>query len=204
LEACGKNDNCKICIFRAIEHQLYLAFKNGVFTYWVLTDEVIVIQRPKIREENNRLHSEVGPAIEWKDEAYHYLNGVRFGKELWAKVVAGGMTFKEILGIQNTEQRLQAMRYNPNALMNEKPKLVHATERDNQLYLIENSEVNKLYDEKKVWLLRFRDPSKLPPNNWMIEEVDPKVAEVSPDADVIQAYHLGLTYPEYQSLKLES
>jgi len=183
---------------------MYLAFKNGVFTYWVLQDKVVVIQRPKIKEENNRLHSEIGPAIEWANEHYYYLNGVKFGKDLWEKVVTGKMSFKEILDIQNTEQRLQAMRYNPGALMKENPKLIHKSKRDNELYVIENSEVNRLYDEKKVWLLKFRDPSKRPPNDWMYEEVDPKVAAVSPDADVIQAYHLGLTHDEYKQLQLET
>lgn len=114
------------------------------------------------------------------------------------------MTFAEILQIENTEQRLQAMRYNPNALLLESPKLIHKSERENELYCIENSKVNEFYDAPKVWLLRFQDPSKQAPNNWFVEEVDPEVAKATPDADIVQAYHLGLTYEEYKQLVIET
>ena len=38
---------------------------------------------------------------------------------------------------------------NPNALLSENPNLVHRSERGNELWLIENSEINKIYDEKR-------------------------------------------------------
>ncbi len=100
------------------------------------------------------------------------------------------MTFSEILKIENTEQRAQAMRYNPNALLSENPKVIHKSKRENELLLIENSEVNKIYDEPKVWLLRMLDPSKTAPNNRPIEEVSPELAKLTQDADAIQAFHL--------------
>ena len=118
------------------------------------------------------------------------LHGVHFPKELWEKVITGKMTFSEILTIENLEQRLQAMTYNPNALLSEKPKLVHKSERGNELYLIENSKVNEFYEAAKVWLLGFIDPSKNFPNNKMYEEVSPELAELTQNADDIQAFHL--------------
>jgi hypothetical protein len=169
-------------------------------------DTLYLVPTPLVRiDSQNRFHSDVQPAIRWKGgKELYYLSGVHFSKDLWEKVVSGQMSFKEILDIENTEQRLQAMRFNPKALMKENPKLVHKTDRNNELYIIEGSGINKLYDEKKVWLLRFRDPSKIPPNNWMIEEVDPQVADVTPNADVVQAYHLGLTFEEYKQLQIET
>jgi hypothetical protein len=187
--------------------EAYQKVCESVNYIWPDKNFVMVCARPtKIaRDEQGRLHNDSGKAIEYPDGwGLYMLAGVRFEEDLWKRVVSGQMSLKEILDIQNTEQRLQAMRFNPNALMKENPKLVHETKRENQLYVIENSEVNKLYEEKKVWLLRFRDPSKLPPNNWMIEEVDPKLCEASPNADVVQAYHLGLDYEQYKQLVMET
>ena len=181
--------------------------KSGVYDTILFNNFAIGCRRPNFvsRDEQGRMHNDTRSAVSWRDgfELY-YLAGVHFEKELWQKVVSGTMTFKEILDIENTEQRLQAMRFNPSALWLESPKLINKTPRDNELYVIEDSEVNKLYDEPKVWLLRFRDPSKKAPNNWMIEEVDPKLCETTQDADLVQAYHLGLTADEYKLLKQET
>jgi hypothetical protein len=172
-----------------------------------ITDKIcIVLVKPTVTtDDQGRLHNDSKMAMKWSDtDGFYYLAGVKFEKQLWEKVVSGQMSFKEILDIENTEQRLQAMRFNPNALLKENPKLVHKSKRGNELWCIENSEVNKLYDEKKVWLLGFIDPSKKAPNNKMYEEVSPQLAKASPDADVIQAYHCGLTFDEYKQLKLET
>jgi hypothetical protein len=119
-------------------------------------------------------------------------------------VLTGKMSFSEILKIENTEQRLQAMRMNPNALMSEHPKLIHRSERGNELWVIENSEVNKIYDAPKVYLLGFIDPSKKSPNNKMYEEVNPEDAEREMNADAINALHCRLTLEEYMNLEYES
>ena len=88
--------------------------------------------------------------------------------------------------------------------MNENPKLIHKSERGNELYLIENSEVNKLYDAPKVWLLGFIDPSKQAPNNKFYEECDPAVCEKNPDADFLNSLHCRLTLDEYINLAYET
>jgi hypothetical protein len=181
--------------------------ESGVYDTILFNNFAIGCRRPNFvgRDTQNRMHSDVRSAISWRDgfELY-YLAGVHFPKELWQKVVSGKMSFKQILDIENTEQRLQAMRFNPNALLKENPQLVHESKRGNKLYVIENSEVNKIYAEPKVWLLGFTDPSKLAPNNVMYEEVDPKLAEATPDADVVQAFHLGLDYDQYKKLQMET
>ncbi len=167
---------------------------------------ILVCEKPQTLWNDGIIHSETKPAINWKDDTgFYYLQGHKLEtKEQWEKIKSRKMTFSEILKIDNTEIRLLAMKYNPNAFLSEKPKLVHKSKRGNELYLIENSEVNKIYDESKVWLLGFIDPSKNAPNNKMFEEVDPKAAEASQDADVIQALHLGLDYKEYKLLKQET
>ena len=169
-------------------------------------DTLHLVPAPLVKiDTQNRFHSDTMPAIRWKDgAAFYYLAGVHFEDALWSKVVSARMTFSEILTIENTEQRLQAMHYNPNALVSENPKLVHKSERGNELYLIEHSQVNEIYDAPKVWLLGFIDPSKKAPNNKMYEEVSPEMAAENPDADFIQASHLGLSLRDYRLLEMET
>ena len=156
-------------------------------------------------DTQNRFHSERTPSIRWKDgKEFYYLNGVNFEHDLWKKVISGMMTFSEILKIENTEQRLIAMKYNPLALMNENPKLINKTKRGNELWLITDSEVNKIYDEKEVYLLGFIDPSKKAPNNKFYEEVEPALAKNAKNADEINAVHCGLDYEMYKKLKIET
>lgn len=142
-------------------------------------------------DDEQRWHSENSPAIYWKEgKEFYYLNGILFDKQLWQKVLSEQMTFSEILDIENTEQRLIAMRYNPHALALENPKLIKKTDRGNELLLIENSKVNEIYDEPKVYLLGFTDPSKKDGRNKMYEEVNPELVKATDDPDTIQAFHL--------------
>lgn len=163
-------------------------------------------EKPQVLWNEKVLHSEVLPAIQWKDATgFYYLQGHKLeSKEQWEQVKSGKMSFSDILKIDNTEIRLLAMKYNPNALLSENPKLINKSKRGNELYLIENSEVNKIYDAPKVWLLGFIDPSKLAPNNKMYEEVNPEMAESTQDPDLIQASHLGWSFSDYMLLKRES
>lgn len=62
---------------------------------------LIVIENPICRWEEGRLHDDQKPAIEWADGTGIYLlDGVKFEKEAWEKVVSKKMTFKEIMAIE--------------------------------------------------------------------------------------------------------
>ena len=168
---------------------------------------VFICEKPEIGWDlEGRLHSETRQAIYWKydNSGYYYLNGVSIEKELWERILSRQMSFQEILKIDNTEKRLVAMRYNPNALLKENPKLIKKSERGNELWLIENSEVNKIYNAPKVYLLGFIDPSKVAPNNKFYEEVDPELAEKNFDPDEINATHCKLTLEQYGKLVYET
>jgi hypothetical protein len=72
----------------------------------------IIIEKPKCRWNNKRLHSDEFPAIKWKDKTGIYLiNGIKFEKELWEKVVSKKMPFQDILAIKDIDQRTQALKY---------------------------------------------------------------------------------------------
>ncbi len=203
-------DICKLKLAKDIMEraEAYRKVCESVNYIWPNSEFVMVCARPiRIsRDEAGRLHSDSNKAIEYPDGyGLYMLHGVKFEKELWEQVASGKMSFSDILKIENTEQRLQAMRHNPNALMQEKPKLLAKSERGNELYLIEGSEVNKFYNAPKVYLLGFVDPSKESPNNVLYEEVSPEVAESNlNDPDSVNAFHCKLTLAEYQTLQYES
>jgi hypothetical protein len=89
------------------------ASKEGGFRY-MHEEFCIVSDFPEILkiDERNRPHNEHGPSHRWRDgfEIYH-LHGVRFPKELYLKVISREMEIKDILAIQDIDQRTQAMKF---------------------------------------------------------------------------------------------
>jgi hypothetical protein len=59
---------------------------------------------------NGRLHNDSGPSVLWKDGyALHNLNGVRFDKELFNKVISPEFSFADRMKIEDVDQRTQAI-----------------------------------------------------------------------------------------------
>ena len=82
-------------------------------SYGFTTDKIcIVLTKPEVVVDSEwRLHNENGLAIKWKDGTGEYfLRGVRFEKDLWAKLTQGNITENEIFAIQNQEQKSIAIR----------------------------------------------------------------------------------------------
>ena len=199
LNSCNKNDNCPICEFRRkFCEPEYNLFKNGVFAYCVLKDRVIVVTRPIIRQVDGRLHSETQPAVEWETEKYYLLWGVKLNKDLWQKIVSKTLSFKEIMSIQNIEQRMVALKMmDAEKLLKEsKAKLLHKSERGNELYLVEN------IFSQPAYFLKYKCPST---GRVYVSGIDPRVAKQNPDADFCMSWKLGLTLDEYlNNLKIET
>lgn len=78
-----------------------------------LGNVIFVCEKPKCLWNNRGdLHSEHLPAIGWKDKTgFYFLNGVRFKKELWEKVVKREMPMEEVLKITDIDQRTQAIKF---------------------------------------------------------------------------------------------
>ena len=73
---------------------------------------LFVCEKPKCSWSNSFLHSERLPAIRWEDgTGIYFLNGVRFEKEMWEKVVNKQMSFEDVMKIVDVDQRTQAMKY---------------------------------------------------------------------------------------------
>ena len=182
--------------------QLFSDIVRNVSNITIFVGNVVFIcEKPLVRWENGMIHSDQRPAIEWKDgTGFYNLDGVHFEKELWEKVISQKMTFKEIMAIEISDQRTVALKYNPQAILNEGATLVHKDNRNNELYLIEGKEINKELEEDKIWFLKMLCPT----GRVFIEGVDPIEAEKNPNATAMQAILCGLTLSEYMSMELES
>lgn len=185
--------------------ELLMQAKEAGLGYRVeLDDTLYLVPNPIVRLNNDtppQYHSDQLPAISWKNgEELYYLDGVNFPKELWEKVVAKQMTLSEIMKIEISDQRTVALKYNPEAIIKENAKLVHKDDRNNELYLVENSEINKFTNFPKMYFLKMICPT----GRVFIEGVEPKFAEKHPNATECQAELCGLLKSEYMDMVLES
>jgi len=90
----------------------YRKICESVNYFWCNKDFVMVCARPsKINLDTlGRLHSEIEKSIEYPDGwGLYHLHGVRFEQELWNKIVKKELLAKQILQLENIEQRSQAM-----------------------------------------------------------------------------------------------
>jgi hypothetical protein len=164
-------------------------------------DIVYVLVAPTIRREDGRLHSDQRPALEWENgTGQYYIDGVNLPKELWESILSQKMTFAEIMKIDISDQRTVALKYNPQAILNEGSTLVHKDNRNNELYLIEGKQINKDLEAPKIWFLKMLCPT----GRTFIEGVPPDEAEKNPNATYLQALLCGLTLQEYLEMELES
>ena len=189
------------------EHKKYEAWerasKLGGFRF-MHEEFCIVSDFPEIlvKDEQNRPHNDHGPSHKWRDgfEIYH-LDGVRLEKEEWENIMSGKMTFDEILKIELGEKRMVAMKYNPQAIINSGAVLVDKDTRNNELYKIENHQLNELLEHNKIYFLKMTCPT----GRVFIEGVDPSFVEINgEDANAAQAELCGLTKSQYYQLEMES
>ena len=101
--------------------ELFLQLKEAGCGYWVEEkNKIYICPNPIILLEENNYHSDQFPAISWKDGLeLFYLDSVNLSKELWQKIISQKMTFKEIMAIEISDQRTVALKYNPQAILNE-------------------------------------------------------------------------------------
>ena len=169
----------------------------------VLTKEIVyVLVAPTIRRnDDGQLHSDQRCAVEWENETgQYYLDGVNLPKKMWQRIVSKEMTFSEIMKIEISDQRTVALKYNPQAIINENAVLVHKDNRNNELYLIEGKEINTITGFPKMYFLKMLCPT----GRTFIEGVEPDFAEKHPNATECQAELCGLILSEYMSMTLES
>jgi len=168
----------------------------------LLPDIAHVLVAPTIRRnEDGQLHSDQKPAVEWEDgTGLYYLDGVVLPKDIWQNIISQTMSFSEIMAIEISDQRTVALKYNPQAIIKENATLIHKDNRNNELYLIENQEINKITEHPKMYFVKMLCPT----GRIFVEGIEPKFAEANPNATDCQAELCGLTKSEYASMSLES
>ena len=167
-------------------------------------DTLYLVPNPIVRLNEDTppaYHSDQLPAIAWVGgEELYYLDGVNLPKKMWKKIVSKKMSFSEIMKIEISDQRTVALKYNPQAIIKEKAKLIHKDERNNELYLVENSEINTLTNFPEMYFLKMTCPT----GRVFIEGVEPNFAKAHQNATECQAELCGLTKSEYMSMSMES
>jgi len=176
---------------------------SGVWDTVMFQGVAIGCRRPEVvrRDDENQLHNDQKPAIRWRDgfELY-YLDGVHLEKELWREIVSKEMSFAEIMRIENADHQAVALKYNPEAILANGAKLIDGpTSRGNELFLIENSELNKLTEFPQMYYVRMNCPT----GRTFIEDVEPEYARANPYADACQAFNCSLTPEQYGMLRRE-
>lgn len=143
------------------------------------------------------MHSVVGPAIAWRDGyELHYLWGVHFETELWEKVTKKTLPVKDVLAMENTEQRMAALKvYGANAcLEGANAKLLDKSARGNELFVLKN-----LFS-KAQYALRYTCPST---GRVYVSFVPPEVG-IDGKADRAMGWKFGLDESGYEDLRIEA
>lgn len=172
--------------------------RKGVFTMAIFDEALFICKLPLSTrlDEQKRLHSSTHPAIEWRDgQKIFAVRGVSFDEDLWTKVTQKKLSAKQILGLENIEQRYIALDiYGHENLIKElDAKLIDESARGNKLYAI----VGILPNDREVRMVAYGDPSterfyaSMVPND--IEK-----------ADAAMAWKFSLTEEQYDKLKVEA
>lgn len=172
--------------------KLLLMQKSGVYDCIQFDMLCIFSRHPEeiFRDKDGDLHSTERAAISWSDgfELY-FLEGVRFPRELWQKVVTKSASAVDIMMLENTEQRRVALFYNGmESFVQEQGKPISYGSRNNAvLYLLEG-----VLDEPMYWV-SYDCPTT---GRKYVSPVDPEVGVLA-NADLWMATKGGLDLQSY-------
>ena len=193
-DAPNKNDK----IYLEYSELLMQAKEYGVGYRVEWEDTLYLVPTPLVRiDAQNRWHSMKEPAIRWKEgKEFYYLHGVNLDKKLWAKIVSGKMKFKEIMKLDNIEQRMCALKIKgaEELLKDAKAKRISQSDRGNELYL-----VAKVFP-RDAYFLKYTCPST---GRVYVSGVDPEVGARG-DADECMGWKFRLSKEEYTKLTVEA
>ena len=80
------------------------AFNAGLWLYWITPTEIICIEQPCLRINDNRLHCSDGPAVHWPaGESYYFWRGTQVPD--WYIIDKSKITGKAIKTEENAERR---------------------------------------------------------------------------------------------------
>ena len=177
--------------------------KKGVWDLLVFENVCIISKCPKTKRDNaQRLHSLNSKAVEFPSGyGFYSIHGVLFNEKLWKKVSKRKLSAKEIILLENIEQRFAAIRhYGMENIFSELDHtLIDKSVRGNELYSI-----NGINPEKSVLYLKYNDTA--PTDRVFIKGVPDTDDLGNPIklADAAQAWSHHMTLQEYNKLVVES
>jgi len=98
-------------------HDFDLLLKSGIVYYFLPFKRTCYVSKPpkfvRLNEDDTRLHSHSGKAVEFEDGfGYYFANGIDFDEELFTKAfVDSSMTPEEILNHRNAEQKVEIIKH---------------------------------------------------------------------------------------------
>lgn len=142
-----------------------------------------------------KLHNEKGYALKFADEKSYWLCGVKFEEPLWEKIVKKEISAKEILKLENIEQRMVALKMlGTDKMLDELGAKLINQSLGYELYLVDN-----LFSQK-AYFLKYKDPST---NRIYVSGVDPEVGK-SEDAVACIAWKFNLGKEAFEDIKIFS
>jgi len=158
----------------------------------------VVLTSPKWNLNNdNQLHSEDDFAIKWNgDSGFYFLYGVRFEEELHNKVVEGKKDFEDIMGIENIDQRMAALKMLDvdKLLRQANTEKVDTSFKGDELWLVKD------IFEQPEYFCRYECPST---GRVYLSGVPPEVGKEK-HAGKAMAWKQHRTLEEYEYIKAES
>ena len=174
-------------------------FVKGIWNCIMFENVCIVSMLPSkvLRDESGRLHSITEASVQFSDGSGHYtIYGVRFKKELWESITSRKLPVRDVLQLQNIEQRYIALQHYgfENMLDELNAKLIHKSKRGNELFEIPFKTERETI---KLKLLRYSCPST---DRVYGSFVPPEITK----ADQAMAWKHNMTEDEYEVLKIEA
>lgn len=137
----------------------YMDFmKKGIWNL-VLADQAAFIAKMPLYlkcDSEMRLSNNQGPAIRFRDgTAHQYIRNIYFSPELYEKITSKTLPIKEVLTLQNMEQRMMALNiYGPEKILEEVDAKKIDSWKEYELY-----EISSLIEGRNLKLLKYPDPS---------------------------------------------
>jgi hypothetical protein len=185
----------KIGIIKHDDFKKYKKFlKSGVFYSVFLDGLAVVCGCPSFvaRDAENNLHNDNRSAIAWPDGfELFYLQGEHFDKELWTKIISQTITAKEVMQIEDSDQRTIAISMlKPAELLKQlNAKIINTGSEGTKLYECQNF-MGTGVTEYCMWMKDASTPREF------IEFVPPEIGKQH-DAVFAQASAFGIPVEDY-------
>lgn len=190
------------------DYKKYVDLLNkGIWSIQYFNEFAFLTKLPRkvTKDEQNRLHSDSEEgAVVWKDGYRNYfIHGVVFDHDLHNKVVNKKLPIRDILALENIEQRYIALElYGAEELfknLGKDAKLIDKSKRGNALYEIHGLIRGRggASTGQVVKLMRYIDPST---GREYVSFVPPEIKT----ADEGMAWKFTITEEKYDTLKIEA